>query len=67
MNAPQPKALFEKISALPKERRAEVEAFVDAITARERGRGTTRAALRASGPAFAAAWSDPENDVYDDV
>lgn len=65
MNAPHPKALFEKISALPSERLAEIEDFVDFISARERDLALSRAASRASAPAFAAVWSDPENDVYD--
>lgn len=67
MNAPQSKALFDKISALSRERLAEVEDFVDFITAREQGRAMSRAALKASAPAFAAVWSDPENDIYDAV
>ena len=64
MNAPHPKALFEKISALPSDRLAEIEDF-DFISARERERALSRAALRASAPALAAVWDDPENDVYD--
>ena len=65
MNAPHPKALFENISALPSDRLAEIEDFVDFISARERERALSRAALRASAPVLAAVWDDPENDVYD--
>ena len=67
MNAPNPKGLFDKISALPEDRIAEIEDFVDFISARERTVGLSRASLAASAPAFAAVWSDPENDVYDAV
>ena len=65
MNAPRPKALFEKICALPDERIAEIEDFVDFIAARERDTALTRAAATTSAPAFSEVWDDPENDVYD--
>jgi len=59
------KTLIEKIEALPAERIAEIEDFVDFIRAREQERSLTRAAAAASAPAFAAVWSNPEDDVYD--
>ncbi|MBF0664651.1 MAG: toxin-antitoxin system, antitoxin component, Xre family protein [Brevundimonas sp.] len=65
MNAPGPKALFETICALPDERIAEIEAFVDFIAARERDMALTRAAGSTAAPAFSQVWDDPENDVYD--
>ncbi len=65
MNAPRPKALFDKICALPEERIAEIESFVDFITARERDTALTQAAAKTSAPAFSEVWDDPENDVYD--
>jgi len=65
MNAPRPQALFEKICALPDERIAEIEDFVDFIAARERDMALTRAAASTSAPAFSEVWDDPENDVYD--
>jgi hypothetical protein len=58
------KALIEKIEALPAERMAEIEDFVDPIRLREQERTLTRAAAAASAPAFAAIWSNPEDDVY---
>jgi hypothetical protein len=58
-------ALLEKIQALPAERIAEVEDFVEFIAARERERSLTRAAASASAPAFAAVWNNPEDDAYD--
>jgi hypothetical protein len=51
--------------ALPAERIAEVEDFVDFIAAREQERTLTRAAAAASVPAFAAIWNNPDDDAYD--
>ena len=59
------KTLIEKIEALPAERIAEIEDFVDFIRLREQERALTRAAAAASTPAFAVIWSNPEDDVYD--
>ena len=59
------KTLIEKIEALPAERIAEIEDFVDFIRLREQERALTRAVTAASAPAFAAIWSNPEDDVYD--
>ena len=59
------KTLIEKIEALPAERIAEIEDFVDFIRLREQERALTRAAAAASAPAFVAIWSNPEDDVYD--
>jgi len=60
-----PEALIDKISALPIERIAEVEDFVDFIGQREQEHSLLRAAANASAPAFAAVWNNPEDDVYD--
>jgi hypothetical protein len=57
--------LIEKIQALPAERIAEIEDFVEFITAREQERSLSRAASVASAPAFAAIWNNPEDDAYD--
>ena len=59
------KTLIEKIEALPAERIAEIEDFVDFIRLREQERALTRAAAAASASAFAAIWSNPEDDIYD--
>jgi hypothetical protein len=59
------KALVAKIEALPAERIAEIEDFVDFIRLREQERALTRAAAATSAPVFAAIWSNPEDDVYD--
>jgi hypothetical protein len=59
------KSLIEKIEALPAERIAEIEDFVDFIHLREQERALIRAAAAASAPTFAAIWANPEDDVYD--
>jgi hypothetical protein len=59
------KTLIKKIAALPPERIAEIEDFVDFIRLREQERSLTRSAAAASAPAFVALWSNPEDDVYD--
>jgi hypothetical protein len=62
---PDTQALIEKIRALPAERIAEVEDFVDFIRLREQERALTRAAAETSAPAFAAIWRNPDDHVYD--
>jgi hypothetical protein len=64
---PDTQALMEKILALPIERIAEVEDFVEFIAAREQERSLTRAAGASSAPAFAAIWNNPEDDAYDAI
>jgi hypothetical protein len=58
-------ALFDKIQALPPERIAEVEDFVDFIALRTQDRALTRAASTASAASFAKVWENPEDDAYD--
>lgn len=58
-------ALLEKIKALPDDRIAEVEDFVEFIHLREQERALVRVAAAASAPSFGAVWSNPEDDVYD--
>ncbi len=65
-----PVALIRKIGALPRERIAEVEDFVDFIATKDRAmndheRKLTRTAAATSAPAFAVVWNNPEDDVYD--
>ncbi|HJU18807.1 MAG TPA: hypothetical protein VJ770_20330 [Stellaceae bacterium] len=59
------KTLMEKIAALPPERIAEIEDFVDFIRLREQERALIRAAAAASAPAFAAIWDNPDDAAYD--
>ena len=63
-----PQSLVRKIGALPRERVAEVEDFVDFLSHREREMSNIalrRAAMNASAPSLAAIWNNPEDDVYD--
>ena len=62
---PAPKALIDKIAALPKDRISEVEDFVDFISQREHDRTLAHAVRDASIPAFATVWNNPEDDAYD--
>ena len=61
----RPKGLIDKISALPLDRIAEIEDFVDFIGQREKDRSLARTAAATSAPAFAAVWNNPEDDAYD--
>lgn len=65
MGAFNPKALIDKITALPADLITEVEDFVDFIGKREQDRSLARAAAATSAPALAAVWSNLEDDVYD--
>jgi hypothetical protein len=62
---PDTQSLIEKIQALPVERIAEIEDFVDFIREREQERALSRAAAATSAPAFATVWNNPEDDAYD--
>lgn len=57
--------LIEKLNALPPQRRAEVEDFVDFLRSREEEHQLTRAASRASEPAFKTVWDNPDDAEYD--
>jgi len=59
------RALFDKIQALPPERIAEIEDFVDFIASRTQDFALTRAAAAASVASFAKVWENPEDDAYD--
>lgn len=62
---PSPQSLIEKIKTLPPDRLDEVEDFVDFIASRAQDRALARAAMRASEPAFAKIWNNPDDDAYD--
>ena len=57
--------LAEKIQTLGPKEISEVEDFVDFLRLRSQDRGLTRASAKVSAPAFAAIWSNPEDNVYD--
>ena len=60
----QDKDLIEKIKALPPDKFAEVVDFVDFLASRDE-RLMVDAASRASEPAFAAVWDNPDDAKYD--
>lgn len=57
--------LAEKMRSLSPEQLAEVEDFIEFIRFRGQERSVARAASRASTPALAVVWNNPEDDVYD--
>lgn len=65
MNVSTEQLLIEKLKALPPERRAEVEDFVDFLQSREADRRLTHAAARASQPALTAVWDNDQDAAYD--
>jgi hypothetical protein len=65
MNSQVEHVLLEKLRALTPERRAEVEDFIDFLHNRETDQHLTRAAARASEPAFKAVWDNPDDAAYD--
>jgi hypothetical protein len=59
------RALIDKLEALPPERIAEVEDFVDFLKQRDQDRQLTRTAAKAAEPAFAKVWDNPDDAAYD--
>ncbi len=60
-------ALIAKIAELPEDRVSEIMDFVDFIRQREADRALTRAAMRASEPALARVWDNPDDDIYNEL
>ena len=58
-------ALIEKLKALPPQRHAEVEDFVDFLRSREDDRHLVAAAAKTAEPAFAAVWDNDDDAEYD--
>jgi hypothetical protein len=65
MNAQTERTLIEKLNQLPPELIAEVDDFVDFLHSRNEQRQLVQAAMKASEPAFAAVWSNPDDSIYD--
>jgi hypothetical protein len=59
--------LLSKLRELPPDKTAEVEDFIDFLRERSADRELVRAAARASAPAFAAVWDNPDDVVYDEL
>jgi len=67
VNTREPHALIEKLRALPPERVAEVEDFVDFLCTRHAERALVHAATRAAEPAFAKVWDNDDDAGYDEL
>jgi hypothetical protein len=65
MNKPRESHLIAKLKALPPQRIAEVEDFIDFLRARDKGRALTRAATKAAEPAFSRIWDNDADAAYD--
>ena len=65
MNSQNEQALLEKLKALPPERVAEVEDFVDFLRTRGDARQLTRVAASIAEPAFEKVWDNPDDAAYD--
>jgi len=63
----QEQAIIEKIRALPPERVAEVEDFVDFLRMRGDDRRLTCAATKLSEEAFQKIWDNPDDAEYDQL
>ncbi len=63
----QDRELFAKILALPAEKLAEVEDFVDFLRQRADDRRLTQAATKLSEDAFLRVWDNDEDAVYDQL
>jgi hypothetical protein len=65
MNSQNEQALLDKLKALPPERVAEVEDFVDFLHTRGNAQQLFRAAAKAAEPAFKKVWDNPDDAAYD--
>ena len=63
--SPEVDELLAKIRALPPERVAEVENFVDFLRSRDEEQQLTRAASQLSEKAFAKVWENSDDADYD--
>ncbi len=65
MNNQNEQAALEKLKALPPERVAEVEDFVDFLRTRGDAQQLTCAATKAAERAFKKVWDNPDDAAYD--
>ena len=61
MNRQSEESILEKLKALPPERVAEVEDFVDFLRVRAEEQRLVKSATKASEPAFKKVWDNPED------
>lgn len=59
------RTLIDKLQALPPERIAEVEDFIDFLKDRDYELQLTHAAAKAGEPSLKRVWDNPEDAVYD--
>jgi len=59
--------LIEKLEALPPERIAEVENFIDFLNSRSMDRRLTQTASQTAEPSLAQVWDNPDDAVYDQL
>lgn len=64
---PDDPALIEKMRALPPEKLAEVEDFVEFLLQKDEDAKLRQATMKMSEPAFAKAWDNAEDAVYDEL
>jgi len=62
-----PQTLLKKLQALPPQRRAEVEDFIDFLSSRDDDRGLVRAAQAVSEKSLQAVWDNPDDAAYDEL
>jgi hypothetical protein len=60
-------ALLEKLHALPPEKLAEVDDFVEFLLQKDEDERLRNATMRMSEAAFAEAWDNPEDADYDQL
>ena len=59
--------LIDKLEALPPERIAEVEDFIDFIKQRDLDRQLTQAAMKTVEPSLQKVWDNPDDAIYDQL
>ena len=59
--------LVYKLEALPPERIAEVEDFIDFLNSRVSDRHLTQAATQTAESSFAQVWDNPDDAIYDQL
>lgn len=64
---PQVQHMLEKLEHLSPDRLAEVEDFIDFLQQRDRKKGLRQEYARASEAAFAKAWDNDEDAIYDQL
>jgi len=65
LNSQHEQVIVEKLRALPPERVAEVEDFVDFLQSRSEARALTQAAVRLAEGTFGQVWNNENDADYD--